>query len=331
MYVDIDVHHGDGVEEAFLTTDRVMTLSLHKYGDFFPGTGELRDVGVGKGKYHAVNIPLRDGMDDTSYEGIFRPVIREVMKYYQPDAVVLQCGADSLSGDRLGPFNLSMEGHASCVEFVKSFNLPMLVLGGGGYTVKNVALTWAYETGILVDEKMPKVLPFSEYYDYYGPEYELAVKPSNMPNHNSPEYLQHILGKVVEHLRCINPCPSVQMTDIPEGLGMNDDMESAMDDEDQDDNPDVRTTTYRFDKKVENSTELYESDNDDEEFGDAAYNLQMKRLAKRKAGERNRTDGIKKRERLASAFSYSSELSDSRPLLSSTDQPNATSSTPKWM
>ena len=47
LYIDIDVHHGDGVEEAFYTTDRVMTVSFHKYGEYFPGTGELRDIGVG--------------------------------------------------------------------------------------------------------------------------------------------------------------------------------------------------------------------------------------------------------------------------------------------
>ncbi|CAG2063655.1 unnamed protein product [Timema podura] len=68
LYIDIDVHHGDGVEEAFYTTDRVMTVSFHKYGEYFPGTGDLRDIGAGKGKYYAVNIPLRDGMDDESYE-----------------------------------------------------------------------------------------------------------------------------------------------------------------------------------------------------------------------------------------------------------------------
>jgi histone deacetylase 1/2 len=74
LYVDIDIHHGDGVEEAFYTTDRVMTVSFHKYGEYFPGTGDLKDVGAGKGKYYAVNFPLRDGIDDESYEQIFRPV-----------------------------------------------------------------------------------------------------------------------------------------------------------------------------------------------------------------------------------------------------------------
>lgn len=165
LYIDIDVHHGDGVEEAFYTTDRVMTVSFHKYGEYFPGTGELRDIGIGQGKNYAVNFPLRDGITDDSYKSIFEPVIENVMKYFQPEAVVLQCGGDSLSGDRLGAFNLSMDGHANCVNFVKSFNLPTLVLGGGGYTMRNVARTWAFETGVLVGQEMDRSLPYNEYYE----------------------------------------------------------------------------------------------------------------------------------------------------------------------
>ncbi|KAH9516899.1 Histone deacetylase 2, variant 2 [Dermatophagoides farinae] len=98
LYIDIDIHHGDGVEEAFYTTDRVMTASFHKYGEYFPGTGDLRDIGAGKGKYYAVNFPLRDGIDDEAYEGIFKPLISKVIEMFQPSAIVLQCGADSLSG-----------------------------------------------------------------------------------------------------------------------------------------------------------------------------------------------------------------------------------------
>jgi histone deacetylase 1/2 len=70
------------------------------------------------------------------------------MEWYRPGAVVLQCGGDSLAGDRLGCFNLSMKGHASCVEYMKSFNVPLMMLGGGGYTIRNVARTWTYETGL---------------------------------------------------------------------------------------------------------------------------------------------------------------------------------------
>lgn len=88
------------------------------------------------------------------YKSVFQPIISQVMEWYQPGAIVLQCGADSLSGDKLGCFNLSMEGHASCVEFVLKFGVPVLVLGGGGYTMRNVARAWAYETGLLVGQRV---------------------------------------------------------------------------------------------------------------------------------------------------------------------------------
>jgi len=142
------VHHGDGVEEAFYTTDRVMTVSFHKFGDFFPGTGHIKDIGAGPGKHYSLNVPLNDGIDDESFRGLFRPVIQKVMDVYQPDAVVLQCGADSLSGDRLGCFNLSVKGHADCLRFLRSFNVPLMVLGGGGYTIRNVARCWCYEVSL---------------------------------------------------------------------------------------------------------------------------------------------------------------------------------------
>ena len=70
---------------------------------------------------------------------MFCPVIKDVISFYQPSAIVLQCGADSLANDRLGTFSLSIKGHGKCVQFVKDLHLPLLVLGGGGYTVRNVA------------------------------------------------------------------------------------------------------------------------------------------------------------------------------------------------
>ncbi|KAL8760751.1 MAG: hypothetical protein Q9184_003077 [Pyrenodesmia sp. 2 TL-2023] len=266
LYVDIDVHHGDGVEEAFYTTDRVMTVSFHKYGEYFPGTGELRDVGVGQGKHYAVNFPLRDGIDDKSYKAIFEPIIKSVMEYYRPEAIVLQCGGDSLSGDRLGCFNLSMRGHANCVNFVKSFNLPVLVLGGGGYTMRNVSRTWAYETGLLVNQPMNNELPFNDYYEYYAPDYELDVKPSNMDNANSQEYLEKIQLQVIDNLkRTTTHAPSVQMTDVPrDSIGINDDDDAALDDLDEDTHADQRKTKRRWDKYIERDDELSASEDEEE-------------------------------------------------------------------
>lgn len=214
LYIDIDVHHGDGVEEAFYTTDRVMTVSFHKYGDFFPGTGDIKDVGAKAGKYYSVNVPLQDGIDDASYESVFKPVIDKVMEVYRPTAVVLQCGADSLTGDRLGCFNLTLNGHAKCVEHVKSYNIPTLVLGGGGYTVRNVARCWTYETSVLLGIQIPNELPFNDFYEYYSPDFKLHLNESNAENHNKKDYLDNIKSRILQNLKNIQGAPSVQMHPI---------------------------------------------------------------------------------------------------------------------
>ncbi|MED6114439.1 Histone deacetylase 6 [Stylosanthes scabra] len=222
LYVDIDVHHGDGVEEAFYTTDRVMTVSFHKYGDFFPGTGHMKDIGVGEGKNYSLNVPLNDGMDDESFRGMFRPIIQKVMEVYQPDAVVLQCGADSLSDDRLGCFNLSVKGHADCVHFLRSFNVPLMLLGGGGYTIRNVARCWCYETAVAVGVELDNKLPYNEYYEYFGPQYVLHYKSSKQDNLNKPEDLDKIRTKLLERLSRLSHAPSApfqttpSVADVPE-------------------------------------------------------------------------------------------------------------------
>lgn len=216
LYIDIDIHHGDGVEEAFYTTDRVMTVSLHKFGEYFPGTGDLRDIGAGKGKNYAINFPLRDGIDDESYENIFKPLISKVMEMFQPSAVVLQCGADSLTGDRLGCFNLTLKGHGKCVEFIKKYNLPLLLVGGGGYTIRNVARCWTYETAVALDTEIQNELPYNDYFEYFGPDFKLHISPSNMSNQNSQEYLEKIKTRLCENLRMLPHAPGVQAQNIPD-------------------------------------------------------------------------------------------------------------------
>lgn len=215
LYIDIDVHHGDGVEEAFYTTDRVMTVSFHKYGDYFPGTGMVSDIGLGKGKNYSVNVPLKDGIDDESYFMIFKPVISKVIEVYQPNAIVLQSGADSLAGDKLGCFNLSHIGHSRCMKFVQSFNIPVVLLGGGGYTIGNVSKAWTYGTSVVLDVDIPKEIPYNEYFDYYGPIYSIEVPVSNMKNQNTPSSLEDLVARIHENLRGVGHAPSVQMINVP--------------------------------------------------------------------------------------------------------------------
>lgn len=156
LYIDLDMHHGDGVDEAFCESDRVFTLSLHKFGEsFFPGTGHPRDIGVGRGRFHTMNLALWDGVNDFYYLAIFRRALADIVRYFSPDAILLQCGADSLAGDRLGLFNLSSWGHGECVREVRALSLPVLAVGGGGYTIRNVAKLWSYETSILAGCPLP--------------------------------------------------------------------------------------------------------------------------------------------------------------------------------
>lgn len=250
LYVDIDIHHGDGVEEAFYTTDRVMTASFHKFGDYFPGTGHVHDVGIGRGKHYSANFPLRDGINDESYRSIFVPVMTKIMQWYQPGAVVLQCGADSLTGDRLGCFNLSLKGHAQCVEFFKNYDVPLLMLGGGGYTIRNVARCWAYETSCVVGEPISDKLPFNDNFEFYGPEFRLHIVPSNMENHNSPEELHDTTRKIMENLRNLPHAPSAPFMDGPRRPR----------EEEEEDDPDVRPKSQRARYVVE-----YEDSSDEED------------------------------------------------------------------
>ncbi|XP_073293696.1 histone deacetylase 19-like [Primulina huaijiensis] len=246
LYVDIDIHHGDGVEEAFYLTDRVMTVSFHKFGDYFPGTGDIRDIGYAKGKYYALNVPLDDGIDDESYQSLFKPIVSKVMEVFRPGAVVLQCGADSLSGDRLGCFNLTVKGHAECVRFMRSFNVPLLLLGGGGYTIRNVARCWCYETGVALGIELDDKMPQHEYIEYFGPDYTLHVSPSNMENKNTQDLLDAIRAKLLDNISKLQHAPSVQFQERPPDTELpEEDEEEADKDERKDSESDVNAVYER--------------------------------------------------------------------------------------
>lgn len=223
LYIDIDCHHGDGVEEAFYTTDRVMTCSFHKFGEYFPGTGTQEDRGRGKGKGYAINVPLKDGITDEAFQSVFEPVISKILDVYRPPVVVLQCGADSLAGDKLGCFNITMYGHAHCVQFLRKQNIPLILLGGGGYTVKNVARAWTYETACAlgIEDSIDPNLPWNQYFEWFGPRYRLEVVENNMDDLNVKDgSLEKVRITALEQLQDLASAPSVGMHDVPrESIG----------------------------------------------------------------------------------------------------------------
>ena len=109
-----------------------------------------------------------------------------IVDTFRPAAIVLQRGSDSLSGDKLGCFNVTMKGHAHCVQFIRNLNIPMILLGGGGYTVKNASRTWAYETACAlgIEKDINLSLPWNEFFEWFGPRYRLEVAESNMEDLN---------------------------------------------------------------------------------------------------------------------------------------------------
>jgi len=214
-----------------------MTVSFHKYGEgFFPFTGRLDERGDGKGKYFALNVPLRSGIRDHNYLRLFKAIMEPTIMKFRPTAIVLQCGADSLAGDRLGPFNLSIKAHGECVRFIKTYGLPLLVLGGGGYRQSSVARCWAYETGVLTGTYLPDQLPQNSYYEYYGPEHklhpDLTSENHNIPDDNTPTIVERIRILTLEKLRYLDGAPSVQMQEIPPDLmGAKEDEERTFDEQ----------------------------------------------------------------------------------------------------
>lgn len=168
LYIDIDAHHGDGVEEAFINDPEVLTLSLHMdaaYAYPFNG-GQLSDNGTASGEYSTINVPLPRGTHDAEYRLVFDVVWYPVLKKFKPDAIVLQAGTDMLAADPLGKFQISTECFLETVEKIMH-SAPqhpdgtprLLVTGGGGYHPLVLARAWAGLWALLSGRKLPVEIP----------------------------------------------------------------------------------------------------------------------------------------------------------------------------
>jgi acetoin utilization protein AcuC len=168
-YVDIDVHHGDGVQEAFYDMDRVLTISVHESGYFiFPGTGFVRETGSGVGQGYAVNLPLAPYTDDEVYVWAFEQVVPPLLRWFEPDVVVSQLGIDTHFLDPLGHLMLTTEGYCRVVQRIKECAPRWIALGGGGYEVSVMPRAWTLAYGIMSNQEFPDQLPAS-YAERYGP------------------------------------------------------------------------------------------------------------------------------------------------------------------
>lgn len=154
LYVDLDAHHGDGVEDAFVDEQRVMTLSIHEQ-DRWPYTGAANDRRNGGAR----NLPVPKGFNDSELDYLVQNALLPLAAEFSPDALVILCGADCLAGDPLSGMMLSNGALWSAVQKLTALQQPTVVLGGGGYNPWTLARYWAGLWGVLMGQDLPQRLP----------------------------------------------------------------------------------------------------------------------------------------------------------------------------
>jgi acetoin utilization protein AcuC len=157
--LDLDVHHGNGTQEAFYDDPSVFTVSFHESGKtLFPWGGFENEIGRGAGKGYNVNVPLPPHTDDDTFCAAFREIVPPLIRGYAPGVIVLEIGMDVLSVDPLAHLKMTNNAFADLLPLLMQFELPMLVLGGGGYnpeaTARGWALAWCVLCGLETESDM---------------------------------------------------------------------------------------------------------------------------------------------------------------------------------
>jgi acetoin utilization protein AcuC len=156
LYVDLDAHHGDGVQDAFFAEPRVRFVSIHEAGRW-PYTGAAEDCGAG----YALNLPVPAGFNDSELAFLLDELVIPLAEDFAPGAVVITCGTDALAGDPLSRMALSNVALWNAVERLAALAEPLVVLGGGGYNPWTLARCWTGLWGRLCGRKVPVALPES--------------------------------------------------------------------------------------------------------------------------------------------------------------------------
>lgn len=154
LYVDLDAHHGDGVQDAFHDDDRVFTISIHE-ADRWPRTGPVDDRAGGAAR----NLPVPRGFNDSELDYLVETVLLPLAERVRPAAMMIQCGCDGLADDPQSRLMLSNRGYWRAVALLKGLAPRLIVTGGGGYNPWSVARcwtgVWATLNGLPIPERLP--------------------------------------------------------------------------------------------------------------------------------------------------------------------------------
>jgi acetoin utilization protein AcuC len=203
-YIDIDAHHGDGVQKAFYETNQVLTISLHETGyTLFPGTGFEHQIGKGEGEGFSVNLPFPPCTDDEVYSWAFEEVVPGLVQAFKPDVVVTQLGVDAFYNDPLTNLHLSLSGYERVLRRIKELAPRWVALGGGGYNISNVArawtLAWAIMNGVELNEDLPEsFLKEAVQIGFEAGKLKGDLRP---PVHNQNKENQREMERVVRYIK----------------------------------------------------------------------------------------------------------------------------------
>lgn len=177
-YIDIDAHHGDGVQDAFYDDNRVLTISFHESGRYlFPGTGFIQELGQDAGVGYSVNIPLLPYTDDEIFLWAFDQVVPPLLERFAPDVIVAQLGVDAHRRDPLTHLALTTHGLEALFQRIHQLAPRWLAVGGGGYHQAVVPRAWTLAWGIMSQQTFPNSLPETLTTNYTPPFLHDEVYP----------------------------------------------------------------------------------------------------------------------------------------------------------
>ena len=200
MYLDIDAHHGDGVQWIYYEDPTVLTVSLHESGRYlYPGTGHPNEIGAGPGAGYCVNLPMEQYTGDDVWWWAFEQVVPRLFEWFRPEVLVLQMGCDAHFADPLTHLQLTVQGWLRVIQWVRSCEIPVVALGGGGYALDAAARMWTLALAVFKDIPLPQRLP-EDHFLYQKSRSFFDLYPPEIPS-GWRQVTRHFAEQVVEELR----------------------------------------------------------------------------------------------------------------------------------